>query len=71
MRRFKASCDIILGEAKGLQCEFGVATNNVVCGVSSTGVRGERRCAGGGLSIGGVVPGVLLRVSRWCVRGAS
>ena len=69
--RFTASCDIILGEAKGMRCEFGVATNNVGCGVAGMCVRGERRCSGSGLSIGGVVPGVLLRVSRWCVRGVS
>ena len=71
MRRFTASCGIILGEAKGMRCEFGVATNNGGCGVSGMCVRGERRCAGSGISIGGVVLGVLLRVSRWCVRGAS
>ena len=71
VRIFTASCDINLGEAKVMRCEFGVATNNVGCGVSATCVRGERRCAGGGRSIGGVVPGMLPLVSRWYVRGAS
>ena len=71
VRRFTASCEINLGEAKGMRCEFGVAINNVGCWLSATCVRGERRCAGGGHSIGGVVPGMLLLVSRWSVRGAS
>ena len=71
VRRFTASCGIILGEAKGMRFEFGVVTNDSGCGAPAMCVRGERRCADSVLSIGGVFPGVLLRVSRWCVRGAS
>ena len=57
MRRFTASCDIILGEATGMQFEFGVATTDSGCVAPGMCVRGERRCSGSGLSIG-----VLLQV---------
>ena len=52
VRRFTASCDIILGEAKGMRFEFGVATNDSGCVAPGMCVRGERRCSGSGLSIG-------------------
>ena len=71
VRRFTASCDIIIGESKGIRFYFGVATNDSCCVAPCMCVRGERRCSGSGISIGVVAPGVLFRVILWCVLGVS